>query len=287
MSASIWNPGATTQAATGNGTITENQTLVLGQTLVILATYTYTPGAKALFVYLNGVLQQIGTAYTETSSSSITFTEPAAEGTICELVGIVNLVNLNTGLFDASEIDLASAATADIGGTGTNLVRLTGNVTINSFGINFRGPIFIRTTSTLTITSGAALITPGNVNLLTVAGGTYIASPKATSGVEDGWVISDLNASLFQPAGTGAVATTVQAKLRESVSVLDFGASTLAAGAVNAAAFSAAWTASNPRAVLVPAGTYLFTGSVTGKFYSFGAVVISGGTVTSVTNLVP
>ena len=40
-------------------------------------------------------------------------------------------------------------------------------------------------------------------------------------------------------------------------------------------------------AVLVPASTYLFTGTVTGKFYSFGAVTISGGTVTSITNLVP
>lgn len=91
----------------------------------------------------------------------------------------------------------------------------------------------------------------------------------------------------YQPAGTGAVATTVQAKLRESVSVLDFGASTGATAAVNAASFTSAWTASNPKAVLVPAGTYLFTGTVTGKFYSFGAVTISGGTVTSITNLVP
>ena len=91
----------------------------------------------------------------------------------------------------------------------------------------------------------------------------------------------------YLPVGTGAVATTVQAKLRESASVLDFGASTGAIAATNAAAFTAAWAASNPKAVLVPAGTYLFTGTVTGKFYSFGVVTISGGTVTSITNLVP
>lgn len=91
----------------------------------------------------------------------------------------------------------------------------------------------------------------------------------------------------YLPGGTGAVATTVQAKLRESASVLDFGASTGAIAAINAAAFTAAWAASNPKAVLVPAGTYLFTGTVTGKFYSFGVVTISGGTVTSITNLVP
>ena len=90
----------------------------------------------------------------------------------------------------------------------------------------------------------------------------------------------------FIQSGTGAVATTVQTKLRESVSVKDFGA--VGNGITNdAAAFTAAWTASNPKAVLVPAGTYLITGTVTGKFYSFGLVTISSGTVTSITNLVP
>lgn len=91
----------------------------------------------------------------------------------------------------------------------------------------------------------------------------------------------------YEEGGTGAVTTTVQAKLRESVSVLDFGASTGAIAATNVTAFTAAWAASNPKAVLVPAGTYLFTGTVTGKFYSFGVVTISGGTVTTITNLVP
>jgi hypothetical protein len=115
--------------------------------------------------------------------------------------------------------------------------------------------------------------------------GTVITAP---------W-LNDVNAKTYNdtsatvaytPAGTGAVATTVQTKLRESVSVKDFGA--VGDGITNdAAAFTAAWTASNPKAVLVPAGTYLITGTVTGKFYSFGVVTISSGTVTSITNLVP
>ena len=51
-----------------------------------------------------------------------------------------------------------------------------------------------------------------------------------------------LNASgvLYDPAGTGAVATTVQAKLRETVSVKDFGADPAASAAVNTAAIQAA-----------------------------------------------
>ena len=91
----------------------------------------------------------------------------------------------------------------------------------------------------------------------------------------------------YLPSGTGAVATTVQSKLRESVSVLDFGASTAETGTNNKIYFDAAWAASNPKAVLVPAGTYAITGTVTGKFYSFGLVTITSGTVTSITNLVP
>jgi polygalacturonase len=108
--------------------------------------------------------------------------------------------------------------------------------------------------------------------------------------IDAAW-LNDVNTKTYVdpyiPAGTGTIATTVQAKLRESVSVLDFGAVPGALAATNAAAFLAAWNASNPQAVLVPAGTYLFTGTVTGKFYSFGVVTISGGTVTSIVNLVP
>lgn len=35
---------------------------------------------------------------------------------------------------------------------------------------------------------------------------------------------ASMAAAVYQPSGTGAVATTVQTKLRESVSVKDFGA---------------------------------------------------------------
>lgn len=85
---------------------------------------------------------------------------------------------------------------------------------------------------------------------------------------------------------TGAVNRPINEKLAEIVSVLDFGA--VGDGTTDdAAAFNSAWTASNPKAVLVPAGTYKIIGTVTGKFYSFGIVTIVTGTVTSITNLVP
>ena len=76
-------------------------------------------------------------------------------------------------------------------------------------------------------------------------------------------------------------------KLNGISDVTTYGGGTSSTAIANAAAFAAAWAASSPQAVYVPAGAYLFTGTVTGKFYSFGIVTISGGTVTTITNLVP
>jgi hypothetical protein len=63
----------------------------------------------------------------------------------------------------------------------------------------------------------------------------------------------------YTPAGGGAVATTVQAKLRQIVSVVDFGADPT--GVVDSlAAFTAALAASD--SVYVPDGTYVVSGPV-------------------------
>jgi hypothetical protein len=91
---------------------------------------------------------------------------------------------------------------------------------------------------------------------------------------------------LYYEGGTSSVDRNVQSKLQESISVLDFGA--VADGVTDdTSAFTAAWASANPQAVLVPAASYKITGTVTGKFYSFGVVTIVTGTVTSITNLVP
>jgi hypothetical protein len=72
--------------------------------------------------------------------------------------------------------------------------------------------------------------------------------------------VSGSNLVGYKPAGTGAVATTVQAKLRQNVSVLDYGAdSTGVASSVTA--FNAALL--NGGTVYVPSGTYKLDGKVT------------------------
>lgn len=64
----------------------------------------------------------------------------------------------------------------------------------------------------------------------------------------------------FLQAGTGAVDRTAESKLREAVSVLDFGASTAAAD--NKTAFEAALTfaVAQKKALHIPAGTYNYSG---------------------------
>jgi hypothetical protein len=71
-------------------------------------------------------------------------------------------------------------------------------------------------------------------------------------------IASDAADVQYEPAGTGAVTTTVQAKLRESVSVLDFGADPT--GATNSQPAIQAALDSLPASggeVYFPAGTYL------------------------------
>lgn len=91
---------------------------------------------------------------------------------------------------------------------------------------------------------------------------------------------------VFNAGLSGSINRTAQSKMAEMPSVLDFGA--IGDGVTDdTAAFNAAWAATDPQAVYVPAASYAITGTVTGKFFSFGVVTVVGGTVTTITNLVP
>ena len=190
MSASIWNPGSAVQTATGNGTVTETIPLTAGQILIPITLFTYSVGAKALFVYLNGVLQVLTLDYIETNQTSITLVNPAILGDTIELVGIINLVQVATNVYDSVEQDLASAVTCNIGALRTNFIQITGTVGISSFGTNFRGPIFIRFSGVLTITNGPALQLPSGINIVTTVGMNVIVTPKASAGAADGWILT-------------------------------------------------------------------------------------------------
>lgn len=84
-----------------------------------------------------------------------------------------------------------------------------------------------------------------------------IANYDNITGINGTGITSNASNVIYDPAGTGAVATTVQAKLRQYVSVLDFGAVANATspttGTDNAAAFQAAFNTGKD--VLIPASS--------------------------------
>jgi len=61
-------------------------TATLGQT-VFTVPFTYTVGAKTLDVYINGVRQILTSSYTETSTTSVTFSEAVPVNAVVEFVG--------------------------------------------------------------------------------------------------------------------------------------------------------------------------------------------------------
>jgi hypothetical protein len=64
------------------GTVTATS----GQT-VFTVPFTYTVGAKNLNVYINGIRQILGSSYTETSTTSVTFSEGVPVNAVVEFVG--------------------------------------------------------------------------------------------------------------------------------------------------------------------------------------------------------
>lgn len=110
-------------------------------------------------------------------------------------------------LVTAPELDVASAATVDIGAVLSNTLRITGIANISSFGTTYRGPIFVRFAGALILSHSASLILPGGAAITTAIGDTCVVTPKATAGVSDGWeVISYQRASFAPPISGYAVA---------------------------------------------------------------------------------
>ena len=88
---------------------------------------------------------------------------------------------------------------------------------------------------------------------------------------------SDIGSALVghTPAGTGAVPTTVRSKLREVVSVKDFGADATATATANAAAIQAAFD-SGHKSIYIPDGDYYVDNSTTPLNLSGEGITVFG-----------
>jgi hypothetical protein len=97
-----------------------------------------------------------------------------------------------------------------------------------------------------------------------------IATYDNITGINGTGITSNAVNVTYDPAGTGAVATTVQGKLRESVSVKDFGA--VGDGVVDDTVAIQAAINSNPGALFFPSGVYKVSATIniTNPVYVFG-----------------
>jgi phage-related tail fiber protein len=111
---------------------------------------------------------------------------------------------LRDGQGFSTPLDLASAATTDIGAQPSAFVRITGTTTITSLGTNYSGPRFLVFGGALTLTHNAtSLILPGGFNIITAAGDCAIAIPNAAT--PTGWRIMTFERASVQMDLVGVV----------------------------------------------------------------------------------
>jgi hypothetical protein len=184
MAASIWNPGSQT---TQNTPAVEPFQFVPGTAML--------PGISFVGDPDTGIWSQ--------AEGYLNFSVNGVTKLVIDSAGNVIANSLVSGV----EIDVASAATIDLGGIISNSVRITGTTGITSFGTDYKGPKYIRFSDALTIQNSPTLVCPADSNISIVAGDACIVTPKATAGVADGWVIVSLTKSVSTTGGGATGAT--------------------------------------------------------------------------------
>ena len=173
-------------------------------------------------------------------------------GTYDNIVGInSNFVNFLT------ETEVQTATSGQTVFTLATTTYQPGTNTLSVFvdGVNqYDGVTYAYTETSSTVVTFTAGLHVGALVKFTTA-------QTLSSGVTDASIVT------YQPAGTGAVATTVQTKLRESVSVMDFGAVGDGVAddlnAFNAALLAAKTTGTGTVIVPHPTVTYLLSATPT------------------------
>ena len=230
---------------------TSSYTATAGQTVFTLSTGVYTPGSGSLVVYMNGLKLRTGTDYLESSTTTFTLVSGAALGDELDCI-VGTLVSPNNG-FNSGLAPVMELYTATAGQTAFSTVNAytpainTLDVYVNGISYNL-GVDYVETSSNLvTFTTGLSLGDEVKFK---------IWRTSLTSG-------SDASIVTYSPAGTGALPRTTQSKLRETVSVLDFGADPTGVVDSTSAFNNALISITNDGTVLVPSGTYKFNSGIT------------------------
>ncbi len=249
----IWAPGAAIDA---NSSVKfQAFTATASQTLFTIPNnaFSYVVGTSSLLVFVSGVAQRPGIDFFETSSTSFTLSTPVAEGTIVLAMAMVevsaNLQNTTVITYDyvatGGETVLTLSFTYQQGGNQLHVFR-------NGLHQEYDYDYTETTSNSITLTTAADAD-----DRFIVVGSLFVSDDEASQ------LRSDLASSTgttyvnHLQSGAGAVTRTVQSKLRESVSVKDFGA--VGDGVTDdTAAIQAAITyaASSSKTVFFPDGIY-------------------------------
>ena len=181
-------------------------TATAGQTVFDLP-FTYSPGANNLVVFVNGLLSERGADYTETSGTRVTFNSGLEVG---------QEVTFLTNVSPAPAAPLYSVA-------GITSYTLTSNSVLTSFAL----PVAVLNKDNTQVFVNGIYQEKANYS---IAGSTLAFSEAPVAGkvevvVQSSLAIGENLATQvsYTPAGTGAVATTVQSKL-SSLELADYAA---------------------------------------------------------------
>lgn len=276
MSASIWQPGGEVLVSSDSKVITEHFTITdTAQALFILTNFSYVVGTNSLAIYINGVLQRVNTDYVETSESSFTIVSHTfTVGDTVTAIGQIALTVSPTNPYGTSR-DVQIATEGQTVFTISSPAYLANNGSLRVY-INglFQEPIdsYAEVSGTVTFSEGLRL---GDEV-------TFLFNSEVGVGQEAAYVS-------YLPAGAGAVVTDVQSRLREAVSVKDFGA--VGDGAADDTAAIQACIDANPaRRIFFPKGVYKVSSTIWNKYdgtilegesvgaYTFGQADDSYGT---------
>jgi hypothetical protein len=244
MSASVWAPGTSIDA---NNSIKQQAFVATaGQTIFNLTDFTYVNGTGSLYVFVAGGAQRPGVDFFERSTSQFELSTGAPEGAIVLALGFVEVSAILDTLLTYSPQYQVMTAGQTVVNFSTTYVPGVASLAIYYNGLRLAVNVDYTETSISSITlANPALVGDTVYSMI----GQEIVSTDAV----DAFVVS------YTPAGTGAVATNVRDKLRESVSVKDFGA--VGDGVINdTTAFQLAANYINAQdggTLIIPAGTYI------------------------------